>query len=129
MGLGAWLETALPDLGTNTTTVKPINEGEPVTVVADQPDSGGVWGFLDKIGEQATSGVGSYIQEKLKNEFDRQTYGPEASEDNAGDPYAQSGFMGKPNAVEVPFGQKYKTPLLIGAGVLSVVLVVSMMRR
>lgn len=123
MSLGGWLDTLLPESGSNTTSVKPINDGVFHQIVPDQEGDSSVWGFLDGLGDQVSTGVGNFIKGKIEKELDRQTYGAEASQDSTGDPNYQAGVVGKPVEIKESFVEKYKMPLLVSAGLLTGLLV------
>lgn len=123
MGLGAYIQDGLESLGLNGSDIKPINQGEPVTIVEDSDTSGSVWGLLDSAGESVSNGVGSYFEALLGKQINKLTKGPEASADSTGDPDEQTGqnYQIQPVGGAIPFIDKNKLPIMAGVGVLAIV--------
>jgi len=116
-----------PKTGVTGVEVKPITDGEKITVVENQTSSSGFWSVLDDIGTTVANGVSSVASAIVKSEVDKIKTGAESTPDRTGDPYDQPGRVeAKAN---IPFYQTYKKELMIGGGVIAAVAVFFLVKK
>lgn len=109
-----------PATGVTGTAIRPITEGVRVQATETTKDSGGLFGWLDNLGETVGDVLGRAADVAGEGFIDktRRKFGPEASPDTAGVPYVGAG--------DPPTGflQKNSTYILVGAGLLLAAFVV-----
>lgn len=124
------LKLNLPDInpttGTSGSTIKPITEGTPETVVADQKPKRSLFGALDDLGTTLVDSVSKGVSAVTQKEVSRLNKGAEASKTSEGDPEDQPGGIKKPDA-DKNFFERYRQELIIGgatvAGVVGLYLI------
>lgn len=135
-GLLAYIDQAAGMLGINAANTRPVQDGQPAIVegtfvAEEEATNGGIWGFLDRLGDKVGEGLLEYTDSAVDRFLGRQTFGPEARHTSQGDPADQSGVRNLGNGL--PAGsttagafdiRNYTMPLLIAAAVLVGVLVV-----
>jgi hypothetical protein len=115
MSLTATIPPSNPVTGVAGGNVKQITEGRKV-MVTEQQESGGFWSGLDDLGGNILTGIGNLAGAVADREADSIRTGTESRIDTTGDPSDQpGGAMPKQNESIM---DKYKTPILIGGGVL-----------
>lgn len=125
------LITTIPDgpgaTGLSGSTVKPITEGQTVAVTNDQT-SGGAWGWLDDLGSKATGLLNNAADVLANNYLTDLMGGAGETPDSTGAVSDRPGNVDN-SAQQQSFITQYKTPLLIGGGVLALIAVVAMVRK
>lgn len=127
MSLTGFLEPYLPDLGINGSKVRPVNEGDLVSIVGTEgkakPDS--FWSFLDDVGTEVKNGLGDIATAAIQDQIDKlQNHGPETSLDTTGIVEDQVGLDSPGVQSEPTFIDKYKMPMLVAAAGLVAILVI-----
>ena len=111
-----------PPLGVVGIGVKPITEGEKMTVIKQQDDSNtsSFWGFLDDVGTSIGRGLSQFADIAVKKELAEFIGGSETTVDSRGNPDDQPGGEKVRTMGQVPFYRAYQKELMIGGGVLVV---------
>lgn len=127
-GLTAYLPEQTPKTGATEKEVRKLTSGEPVTVAeAQATGSKGPFDFLDgltdRLGDAAGSILDAYTDKKVTD-----VRGNPETVNTTGDPMDQPGG-GEVVAPPQPFMTKYKTPIMIGAGVVGLAIVAYMISK
>jgi hypothetical protein len=120
MELNGYITTGLESLGLNGTAVKPINEGERVTVQGSQTESKtNLWGIFDGLGETLSEGANDLLGATIDRYVQKTRGGPETTVDSTGDPSDNPGSSVIPESQrnQPGFIQRYQSELIV-AGVL-----------
>jgi len=115
--------------GVTGSTVRPITEGVPLIVTNDQTQ-GGLFGWLDDVTSNVADTFGNFVNNAAELSanmwLDDLSGGPGEYPDSTGDVYDSPQNI---EHVEPTFVERYKTPLLIGGGVLAMIAVIYAARR
>lgn len=109
-----------PDSGLYATSVKPITSGERQMVVPEQ-NSGGLLGALDTLGAVGLDGLTRILETAADVKVDELMGGSETSYTTVADPGEVPGGTNQAVSASEGMGaiwQQYKTPVMIGAGLL-----------
>ena len=120
MSLTGYISSGLESLGLNGSQVKPINEGERVTVTGSETEeSTNLWGVFDQLGETLGEGANDLLGATIDRYVKKTGLGPEGSPDTTGDPTdnPQSSTIPDSQQQDMPFWKKYQSELIV-AGVL-----------
>lgn len=120
MSLTGYITSGLESLGLNGTQVKPINEGERVTVQGSETqDTSNLWGLFDNLGETLGEGANDLLGATIDRYVKKTSLGPEGSPDSTGDPSDNPQASTIPDSQQTaqPFWKKYQSELIV-AGVL-----------
>lgn len=118
MALTAQVPSSINPTGTTGTAVKPITDGQEVTVVADQGNGFGFWDALDSVGTSTINGISKIVEAAAQVKVNELMPGPSATDagtpgNNPGDQQAKaSGGLGS-----------YALPLMIGGGLVAAFLI------
>ena len=131
MSLTSYFNDGLESLGLSGPAVKPITEGVKLPV-NDEQTSGGVFGWLDGVGDSigdTFSGlVGSAANIRADNYLNDLIGGPGETVDSTGESQDKPGNINRPEN-NIGFVEQYKMPLLIGGAAIGGLLLIMAMRK
>jgi hypothetical protein len=117
--------------GLSGTETRPLVDGVPVTVSEDQ-SRGGVFGWLDGVGAGLADTFGGLVNNAANIRADQLLSdligGPGESEDSTGDVNDRTGNINN-DAQQQSFLMQYKTPLVIGGGLVALVALIALVRK
>jgi hypothetical protein len=117
MDLKGYVTSGLESLGLNGTQVKPINQGERVTVVgSEQQESSNLWGIFDGLGETVGKGANDLLEATFDRYVTKTQNGVAANPGTRGDPSDNPGDATVPESQRAPMSmfRKYQSEIIVG---------------
>lgn len=117
MELSGVVTSGRESLGLNGADVKPINQGERVTVAGSETrDSSNLWGIFDGLGETVGQGANELLDATFDRYVKKTSPGVEANPGTRGDPSDNPGASNVPDSQQVKpsLFKRYQSELIVG---------------